>query len=161
MQINRLEGRKFCSGTFGSTSKDQSALPCWILLCTTLLPNLNPISRQNTSYKHFFRSGRKTMWILIRWLHQTVFSKRINPGSAGQGLSFCMVNEVDSPPQIELVSDFSCTYALVSCNHCLSATYDSGDKEQGNATEFPPQQGSNLARFLTCIFSQVEFLATC
>ena len=41
-------------------------------------------------------------------LNPQCFQKRIYPGSAGQGLSGCMVNEVDSPPQAELISDFSC-----------------------------------------------------
>ena len=58
------------------------------ILCTTLLPVVSMHSQ----------SEWKTVWILIRWLHQKpadldlqCFQKRINPGSGGQELNIIRV----------------------------------------------------------------------
>ena len=57
------------------------------------LPNFYPVYLQHCSCKHVF-SEWKTVWILIRWLHQKpadldpqCFQKRINLGLSGQELT--------------------------------------------------------------------------
>ena len=70
-------------------------------LCTTLLPNLYPVHLQHSSCKLVFTirvensvNPDQMASSEANWSGSTVFENEINPGSAGQGLTLCMLGNI-------------------------------------------------------------------
>ena len=57
---------------FTCPQENEKPLPCWIFSYTTLLPIFSPVNLQYCIkfVSMYFQSMWKTVWILIRWLHQ-------------------------------------------------------------------------------------------